>query len=575
MTANGLFQFLVFAALTVGLAWLLGSYLKQILTGEWVWLSPLLNWLERFIYNALGIRADEQQNWRSYAVSVLIFNALGMLVLFAIVMLQDCLPLNPQSLAHVSPDLAFNIAVSFVTNTNWQSYGGESTLSYFSQMCGLTVQNFLSAATGIAVAAAVVRGFVRKENVGLGNFYVDVTRITLYLLLPLSFLLAIFLTWQGVPDTLSPSVTATTVEGASQTIALGPVASQISIKMLGSNGGGYFNANAAHPFENPTPFSNLVQLISILVLPIATVFAFGRMIGDRRQAWALFASMSVLFVILFALCYGAEANGVPVLTRLGIDQMTSETNSGGNMEGKEVRFGIMNSALWATATTATSNGSVIAAHDSLTPMGGLVALFNMLVGEVIYGGVGCGLYGILIYVLITVFIAGLMVGRTPEYLGKKIDAFEIKLAVIATLLYPICVLGFGALALLLPDSLKSLSVSGPHGLSEMMYAYASAAANNGSAFAGLNANTPYQNTMLGVVMLIGRFGVIIPVLAIAGSLAVKKTVPPSSGTFPTHGAMFIVMLTAVVVMFGGLTYFPTLALGPIAEHLTSFTHGGL
>ena len=575
MTANGLFQFLVFAALTVGLAWLLGSYLKQILTGEWVWLSPLLNWLERFIYNALGIRADEQQNWRSYAVSVLIFNALGMLVLFAIVMLQDCLPLNPQSLAHVSPDLAFNIAVSFVTNTNWQSYGGESTLSYFSQMCGLTVQNFLSAATGIAVAAAVVRGFVRKENVGLGNFYVDVTRITLYLLLPLSFLLAIFLTWQGVPDTLSPSVTATTVEGASQTIALGPVASQISIKMLGSNGGGYFNANAAHPFENPTPFSNLVQLISILVLPIATVFAFGRMIGDRRQAWALFASMSVLFVILFALCYGAEANGVPVLTRLGIDQMTSETNSGGNMEGKEVRFGIMNSALWATATTATSNGSVIAAHDSLTPMGGLVALFNMLVGEVIYGGVGCGLYGILIYVLITDFIAGLMVGRTPEYLGKKIDAFEIKLAVIATLLYPICVLGFGALALLLPDSLKSLSVSGPHGLSEMMYAYASAAANNGSAFAGLNANTPYQNTMLGVVMLIGRFGVIIPVLAIAGSLAVKKTVPPSSGTFPTHGAMFIVMLTAVVVMFGGLTYFPTLALGPIAEHLTSFTHGGL
>ncbi len=447
------------------------------------------------------------------------------------------------------------------------------TLSYFSQMLGLTVQNFLSAATGIAVAVAVVRGLIRKEDARLGNFYVDLTRAILYVLLPLSFLFALFLIWQGVPQTMQPTVQATTVEGAQQNIATGPVASQVAIKMLGSNGGGYFNANAAHPYENPTPLSNFVQMLSILILPIALVVAFGRMVGDRRQGWALLASMTILFLTLFAICYFAEAGGNPAFAAMGIDQSFSDVNPGGNMEGKEVRFGVLNSALWATASTATSNGSVIAMHDSFTPLGGLVPLFNMLVGEVIYGGVGCGLYGILIYVLITVFIAGLMVGRTPEYLGKKIEAFEIKLAVVAMLIYPLCVLGFGVVALLMPAGAKSLSATGPHGLTQMIYAYASAAANNGSAFAGLNANTVFHNVMLGVVMLIGRFGVIIPVLAIAGSLAAKKTVPScSAACSTTHGLMFVVLLTAVIVMFGGLTYFPALALGPIAEHLSLLPH---
>ncbi len=574
MTVNGFLQFLTFFVLTVVLASPCGAYLKKVLNGERVWLSMVFSPIERFIYRAIGVSADAQQSWRGYLASMFLFNLLGGVVLFAIVMLQDHLPLNPQKLTHVTPDLAFNIAVSFITNTNWQSYSGETTLSYFSQMCGLTVQNFLSAATGLAIAVAVVRGFMRKESRGLGNFYVDVTRSTLYILLPLSFVFALFLVWQGVPDTLSPSVQATTVEGAQQAIAVGPVASQIAIKMLGSNGGGFFNANAAHPYENPTPLSDFVQLISILLFPIALVFAFGRMIGDRRQGWALFASMTVLFVALFGLCYMAEANGNPAFDKFGIDQKITDTNNGGNMEGKEVRFGILNSALWATVTTATSNGSVIAMHDSFTPLGGLVPLFNMLVGEVIYGGVGCGLYGILVYVLLTVFIAGLMVGRTPEYLGKKIESYEIKLAVIAMLLYPLCVLGFGVIALLEPEGAKSLSTVGPHGLTQMIYAYASAAANNGSAFAGMNANTVFQNMLLGVVMLLGRFGVIVPVLAIAGSLAMKKTVPPSSGTFPTHGLMFILLLISVILMFGGLTYFPVLALGPIAEHLSLFVHQG-
>jgi len=575
MTANGLFQFALFALVTVGVAMAMGGYVAKVLLGKWVWLSTVLNPFERLIYKIIGVRPDAQQSWGDYFGAVIIFNAFGGAVLFLILMHQDMLPWNPQNFPGLSADLAFNIAVSFITNTDWQSYSGETTLSLFSQMLGLTVQNFLSAATGIAVAAAVVRGFIRKETKGLGNFYVDIVRVTLYLLLPLAILFAVFLIWQGVPDTMQTAVQATTLEGQPQTIAIGPVASQISIKMLGSNGGGYFNANGAHPFENPTPFSNFVQLISILLLPIALVFAFGRMVGDRRQGRALFVSMTMLFVVLFGLCYVAEAGGNPAFAPMGIDQVTSDTNSGGNMEGKEVRFGIMNSALWATATTATSNGSVISVHDSFTPLGSLVPLFNMLVGEVIYGGVGCGLYGILIYVLITVFIAGLMVGRTPEYLGKKIEADEVKLAMIAMLLYPICVLGFGVVALLLPVGAASLSTTGPHGLTQMIYAYASAAANNGSSFAGLNANTPFQNIMLGIVMLLGRFGVIWPVMAIAGSLAMKKITPVSNGTFPTHGTMFIVLLTGVIVMFGGLTYFPALALGPIAEHLSLFMRGGM
>ncbi|MDX2027007.1 MAG: potassium-transporting ATPase subunit KdpA [Alphaproteobacteria bacterium] len=572
MTMNALLQFVLFVAVTVALMLPLSAYLAQVFQGEPARLGKILGPVERFIYRILGLRAGEQQTWRQYAFAVFLFNAFGWAVLFLILQYQHYLPWNPQHLPGLSANLAFNVAVAFVTNTDWQSYGGEVTLSYFSQMLGLTVQNFFSAATGLAVAFAAVRGFIRREDPMLGNFYMDVTRVTLYVFLPLALIFAVFLIWQGVPDTLQPYLQATTLEGASQTIAQGPVASQIAIKMLGSNGGGYFNANGAHPYENPTPLSNFVQLVSILLLPVALVLAFGRMINDRRQGWALLASMTLLFLALLALSYFSEAGGNPALAKLGVEQVMTSTNPGGNMEGKEVRFGIFNSALWATATSATSNGSVNAMHDSLMPLGGLVPFFSMLVGEVIYGGIGCGLYGMLVYVMITVFIAGLMVGRTPEYLGKKIEAYEVKLAIIAMLLYPLCVLGFGVLGLLLPADGASFAAHGPHGLTRVLYAYASAAANNGSAFAGLNANTVFQNIMLALVMLIGRFGVLFPVLAIAGSLAEKKTIPVSSGTFPTHGLMFIFLLTGVILMFDGLTYFPVMALGPIAEHLNLFAH---
>jgi K+-transporting ATPase ATPase A chain len=571
MIFSALLQFFAFICVTALLAWPLGLYMARVFQGEQTWVRAVLSPIEGVFYRLAGIRAAEPQSWAAYATAVLLFNSLGGVVLFFILRYQDILPWNPQNLPALRPDLAFNIAVSFITNTNWQSYSGEATLSYFSQMLGLTVQNFLSAATGFAVAAAVVRGFVHKENSGLGNFYVDVTRAVLYVLLPLSLIFALFLITQGVPQNLIPYVHATTMEGGAQTIAQGPVASQVAIKMLGSNGGGYFNANAAHPYENPNPLSNFFQLVSILVLSIALVIAFGRMVGDKKQSWALLTSMTILFLVLLTLCYVGETVSYAAFANLGIDQTTTDTNPGGNMEGKEVRFGIFNSVLWATATSSTSNGSVIAMHDSFSPLGGLVPLFNMLVGEVIYGGVGCGLYGVLLYVLITVFIAGLMVGRTPEYLGKKIEAHEIKLAIIAQLLYPLCILGFGVISLLTPQGAASISSAGAHGLTQTLYAYASAAANNGSAFAGFNGNTIFQNMMLGIVMLIGRFGVILPVLAIAGSLAAKKITPPSGGTFPTHGLMFVVLLTAVIVMFGGLTYFPALALGPIAEHLSSLS----
>lgn len=570
MNNGALLQFFFFVVVTLALMFPLGDYMARVFSGEAAMAEKIVGPLERLIYRLIGVHPDEQHGWLHYAAAVLMFNALGAGVLFFILLYQGQLPFNPQHLPSLSVDLAFNIAAAFVTNTDWQSYSGETTLSAFSQMLGLTVQNFLSAATGFAVAVAVVRGFVRRENRHLGNFYVDVTRAALYILLPLSLIFAVFLIWQGVPENMQATVHVKTLEGAVQNIAQGPVASQIAIKELGSNGGGYFNANGAHPYENPTPLSNMFQLISIILLPMALIVAFGRMVGDRRQGWALLATMSALFIILFAFCYWAEAGGNPAFAKFNVDQVTSETNSGGNMEGKEVRFGIFNSALWATATTATSNGSVNAMHDSFTPLGSLVPLFNMLVGEVVYGGVGSGLYGILIYVLVTVFIAGLMVGRTPEYLGKKIEIHEIKLAVIAMFLYPACVLGFGVIALLTPAGSKSLSGIGPHGLTQMIYAYASAAGNNGSAFAGLNANTVFQNITLGVVMLIGRYGIIVPVLAIAGSVAGKKIIPASSGTFPTHGLMFIILLTGVIIMFGGLTYFPALALGPIAEHLSLF-----
>ncbi len=571
MTENGALQFIAFLAVTAALAWPLGVYLSRVLSGAWVGANLILGPAERALYAILGLRSDSPQSWRQYAFSLLLFNALGFLLLYAILRLQNILPWNPLGCPGLSADLAFNAAVSFVTNTDWQAFGGETALSPFSQMMGLTVQNFLSAATGLAVAAAVARSLSRRDSGNIGNFYVDVTRITLYVLLPLSLFFAVFLIGQGVPDTLATTARAVTLEGAPQSIAMGPIASQVAIKELGSNGGGYFNVNSAHPYENPTALTGLAQIVAIVLLPVALVIAFGRMVGDRRQGWSLLASMTILFLILFAVCWNAEADGNPAFAVLGVDQTASPESPGGNMEGKEARFGIFASSLWATATTATSNGSVNTMHDSLTPLGGLAALVGMLAGEVIFGGVGCGLYGILIYVLITVFIAGLMVGRTPEYLGKKVESYEIKLAVIAQLLYPACVLGLSAVSLLVPAGARSLSASGPHGLTQIIYAYASAAANNGSSFAGLAADAPFPNVMLGLTMLVGRFGVILPVLAIAGSFAAKKTVPASPGTFPTTGFTFVLLLTGVIMAFGGLTYFPALALGPVAEHL-SFLH---
>ncbi|MDP9128513.1 MAG: potassium-transporting ATPase subunit KdpA, partial [Pseudomonadota bacterium] len=504
MISGALLQLLAFVTITALLMLPLGTYIARVFSGEARLSGTICGPFERHIYRLAAIQPDAQQNWLGYAAALLLFNMLGGGILFLILFYQNVLPWNPQHLAGLPADLAFNVAAAFLTNTDWQSYSGETTLSYFSQMLGLTVQNFLSASTGFAVAMAVVRGFVRRENPLLGNFYVDVTRATLYLLLPLALLLALFLLWQGSPDNLAPAVQAATIDGGEQTIAQGPVASQVAIKILGSNGGGYFNTNSAHPYENPTALSNFVQMLTIILLPVALILAFGIMVGDRRQAWALLACMTLLFVVLLAQCYSSEAAGNPAFGKLGIDQAMTETNSGGNMEGKEVRFGIFSSALWATLTSATSNGSVNSMHDSFMPLGGLVPLLNMLVGEVIYGGIGCGLYGIMIYVLITVFIAGLMVGRTPEYLGKKIEAYEVKLSVMAMLLYPACVLGFGVIALLTPAGAKSLTATGPRGLTQMLYAYASAAANNGSAFAGLNANSVFQNIMLGIVMLIGR-----------------------------------------------------------------------
>jgi K+-transporting ATPase ATPase A chain len=492
---------------------------------------------------------------------MLLFNLAGMLLLYAIQRLQGVLWLNPQGMAAVSPDLAFNTAASFTTNTNWQSYGGESTMSYLVQMAGLTVQNFASAATGIALAVALIRGFARRSANGIGNFWLDLTRCTLYILLPISLVAALFLVWQGIPQNLSPYVDATTLEGAKQTIAQGPVASQVAIKMLGTNGGGFFNANAAHPYENPTPLSNFVQMVLIFVLGAGLTNMFGRMVGDQRQGWAILAAMGVLFLAGVTVAYWAEAAGNPLLAQLGVDA------SGGNMEGKEVRFGIANSALFATVTTDASCGAVNAMHDSFMPLGGMIPLINMELGEIIVGGVGAGLYGMLLFVIITIFIAGLMVGRTPEYVGKKIEAKEVKMTMLAILVLPLFMLGLTALAVVIEPGLAGLANSGPHGFTEALYAYTSGAANNGSAFAGLSANTPFYNLTLGIDTLAGRFLMIIPMLAVAGSLAAKRIVPASLGTFPTHGPLFVVLLVGVILIVGGLTFFPALALGPVVEHL--------
>ncbi|MDQ0998475.1 K+-transporting ATPase ATPase A chain [Phyllobacterium ifriqiyense] len=538
----------------------LGLYMSHVFAGERTLLSPVLNPVERAFYAVAGIDKSREQNWISYAFGVLLFSTAGFLVLYGILRLQDILPLNPQGFAGVAPDLAFNTAVSFITNTNWQSYGGETTMSHFSQMAGLTVQNFLSAATGMAIAVALSRAFVRSNMTTLGNFWVDMTRATLYVLLPLAVIVALLFIALGMPQTLDGSFTATTLEGAKQIISTGPVASQEAIKQLGTNGGGFFNVNAAHPFENPNAFSNYLGVFSMLVVSSAMVYAFGQIAGHRRQAWALLSAMAILLIIGIGAVYWAETSGNPILTQLGVDSLQ------GNMEGKEIRFGQAGTALYAAVTTGLSNGGVNAMHASLTPLGGLIPMFLIQLGEVLPGGVGSGLYGMVIFAILTVFVAGLMVGRTPEFLGKKIESREMKFAMLAVLVLPLAILGFTAISAILPVGLAGLLNKGPHGLSEILYAYSSAAGNNGSAFAGLTANSIWYNTTLGIAMLLGRFAYIVPVLAIAGSLVGKQKIPASAGTFPTDGPLFVGLLIGIIIILGGLQYFPALALGPIVEH---------
>ncbi|MEO6945153.1 MAG: potassium-transporting ATPase subunit KdpA [Nitrobacter sp.] len=559
MTVLGWAQILLFCGIVVAVAPLLGGYMTRVFNGERTLLSPVLRPVETAFYRLAGVDETREQHWLTYTIAMLLFHAAGFLVLYGLMRLQALLPLNPAGQSAVAPDLSFNTAISFITNTNWQNYGGESTMSYLVQMLGLTSQNFLSAATGIVLAVALIRGFARTSARTVGNFWVDITRCTLYFLLPISVPLTLFLVWQGLPQTLSAYVDATTLEGVRQTIAVGPVASQVAIKLLGTNGGGFFNANAAHPFENPTALSNYVQMISIFVLGAAMTNVFGRMVGNQRQGWAILTAMGVLFIAGVAICYWAEANGTVLLNGLGL--------AGGNMEGKEVRFGIVASALFAVVTTAASCGAVNAMHDSFTALGGMIPLINMELGEIVVGGVGAGLYGMLLFVIVTMFIAGLMVGRTPEYVGKKIEAREVKMAMLAILVLPLMMLGWTAIAVVHPPAVASMGNAGPHGFSEVLYAFTSQAANNGSAFAGLTGNTFFYNLSGAVAMFVGRFWMIVPVMAIAGSLAAKKTVAASSGTFPTTGGLFVGLLVGVILIVGGLTFFPALALGPIVEHL--------
>lgn len=541
----------------------LGTYMARVFDGEKTFLSKPLGWLERGIYKLSGIKPDVEMSWKTYAVSIMVFSTAMLLGLYALLRLQAQLPFNPAGLAAVTPDLSFNTAVSFVTNTNWQSYGGETTMSYFTQMIGLTVQNFVSAAVGMAVMVALIRGFVRKSSPTIGNFWVDMVRSVVYILLPLSIVLSLLLASQGVVQTFKPYVDVQTIEAGTQTIAVGPVASQVAIKQLGTNGGGFFNTNSAHPLENPTPLSNFLEMLAILLIPAALCYSFGYMVKDTRQGWALLLAMTIIFVPLFLLCAVQESAGNPRLATV-IEQSAIE-QSAGNMEGKEARFGVINSTLWASATTAASNGSVNSMHGSYTPVGGMVPMLLMQFSEVIYGGVGCGLYGMLIYVLLTVFIAGLMVGRTPEYLGKKVQAFEIKMATLVMLVPLMTTLIGAAVAVSLYAGKAGVLNNGAQGFSEILYAFSSAGNNNGSAFAGLTANTPFYNNALALAMLFSRFWCMIPVLAIAGALAAKKAVPVSAGTLPTYTPLFVLLLAAVVVLVGVLTYVPALALGPIAE----------
>jgi potassium-transporting ATPase potassium-binding subunit len=596
MTGNGILQIAFYLVVLLALAKPLGAYMARVYEGRPIVLDRILGWLERLIYRASGVVPGAEMGWKTYALTMLLFNLAGLLAVYVLQRLQGVLPLNPAGLSAVSPDSSFNTAVSFATNTNWQGYGGETTMSYLTQMLALTVQNFVSAATGMAVAVALIRGFARRSAETIGNFWVDLTRTTLYVLLPLSFVFALVLVSQGVVQTFGPYAKVAVVQPSEydepvtdkdgkpvldekgqpktkkstlteQVIAVGPAASQIAIKQLGTNGGGFFNVNSAHPFENPTPLSNFLELLAILQISAALCYTFGVMVGDTRQGWAVLAAMTVIFVALLLVCVVAEQNG-HVLVKQGVDHTASALQSGGNMEGKEVRFGIANSALWATATTAASNGSVNAMHDSFTPIGGLVPMWLIQLGEVIYGGVGSGLYGMLMFAIIAVFVAGLMVGRTPEYLGKKIEAYEMKMSSLVILITPALVLIGTSVGVVTAAGKAGIANPGIHGFSEILYAFSSASNNNGSAFAGLSANTPFYNTALGLCMLFGRYWLAVPVLAIAGALARKKIVPVGAGTLPTHTPLFVGLLVGVVLLVGALTFVPALALGPIVEHLT-------
>jgi len=586
MTMIGFVYIVVFFLCLLAVTKPLGLFMARVFEGERTFLHPLLRPLERLIYKLCGIRETSEQRWTQYAASVIAFGLVGFLFIYAIQRLQGLLPLNPMhfSTAHapsyatpMTPDLAFNTAVSFLTNTNWQAYGGEQTLSYFVQMTALTVHNFMSAAAGISVAIALIRGFARKQMATIGNFWVDATRATVYVLLPLALVFALFLCFRGVPQTLKSYQKATTVEGATQTIAVGPVAGQESIKLLGTNGGGFFNSNSAHPYENPTPLTNFAEILSLLMIASGLTYTFGKMVGDTRQGWAIFAAMAFLFFVGVFICYPAEYAGNPNLARLGVETAATPTQSGGNMEGKEVRFGIPGSTVFATATTDASCGAVNAMHDSFTPLGGFVTMFNLQTDEVIFGGVGSGLYGMLLYAIVGVFIAGLMVGRTPEYLGKKIEQKEVKMAMVAVIATAFSILVFTAISAVIPfakngywnapgAAIANLANSGPHGFSELLYTFSSTSENNGSAFMGINVNTPWYNLMTGLAMLIRRFGFILPTLAIAGSLAMKKKVPTTAGTLPTHGPLFIGLVVGTVMVIGALTFFPALSLGPLVEH---------
>jgi potassium-transporting ATPase potassium-binding subunit len=574
MTIDGWVQIALFSAIIIAITRPLGGYMTRVFAGERTLLSPVLRPVERAVYWCCGVDEKEEQHWLTYAVALLLFSVVGLVTLYALQRLQWYLPFNPQGQTGVEQSLAFNTAVSFLTNTNWQAYVPETTMGYLVQMAGLTVHNFVSAAAGIALAMALIRGFVRREATAIGNFWVDLTRGTLYILLPFSIIIALFYVWQGMPQNLGAYVDATTLEGAKQTIAQGPMASQEAIKILGTNGGGFLNANSAHPYENPNPLTNLIQLISIFAVGAALTNVLGRMVRDERQGWAIFAAMGLLFLAGVITAYWAESRGNPAFAAFNIDAAPSAMQPGGNMEGKEVRFGPALSALYATVTTDTSCGCVNSMHDSYLPIGGMVPLVNMQLGEVIFGGVGSGLYGILAFAIIAMFVAGLMVGRTPEYLGKKLESKEVKMTILALLSLPLSILGWTALAVVLPAGLAGIANAGPHGFSEILYAYTEGTANNGSAFAGLSANTLFYNTTISAAMLIGRFIFVIPLLAVAGSLAQKKLLAPSAGTFPTNRPLFVGLLVGVILIIGGLTYFPAISLGPAVEQV-AMTQGKL